>query len=82
LELIDLLSRRRLKRNLSFRQAVLREAAEAPKERESRPLQEPESGPPHAQYASTRRGPWECEFCGRGFHGFGSYLNHRCDRDE
>jgi hypothetical protein len=94
LELIGLLSHRRPKRNLSFRQAVLREAVQAPKERESRPLlaqelesgpllaRETESEPPLAQSASTRRGPWECEFCGRGFYGFGSYLNHRCDREE
>ena len=93
MELIGLLIHGRLKRNLTFRQAVLREVAQAPEERESRPLlaqelesgllaQKPEAEPPLAQYASTRRGPWECEFCGRGFHGFGAYLNHRCDRDE
>jgi hypothetical protein len=71
LELIDMFATRRLKRELRRREAELREAAQAPKEPEPRPLS--------AQYASTTQGRWECDFCGRGFHGYGSYLNHRCD---
>ena len=63
----------RLQRELRRREAALREAAQVPKEPELRPLV--------AQYASTRQGRWECDFCGRTFHGYGSYLNHRCDSD-
>lgn len=29
--------------------------------------------------SSAPRPPaWECKFCGRGFHSYGTYLNHRC----
>jgi hypothetical protein len=52
-------------------------------EPEPRPLSthEPESKLPPVQTAPRPRGWWECKFCGRGFHGYGSYLNHRCHSD-
>jgi hypothetical protein len=33
---------------------------------------------PPTQSAPRPQGWWECGFCGRGFHGYGAYLNHRC----
>jgi hypothetical protein len=74
LELIELLGYRRLERELRCREAALREAAQAPKAPELKPLLAP--------YASARQVRWECDFCGRRYHGYGSYLNHRCDSDD
>jgi hypothetical protein len=72
MELIDVLVSRRLQRELRRRDAALREEAGAPGAAEEKPkLLVP-------QYASTRRGWWECDFCGRGFHGYGQFLNHNC----
>ena len=72
MELIYVLDRRRLRRELRRREAALREAAEVPQPAE------PKSESPGAQYASMTRGWWECDFCGRGFHGYGHFLNHNC----
>ena len=72
MELIDVLVSRRLQRELRRRDAALREEARAPGAAEAKPkLLVP-------QYASTTRGWWECDFCGRGFHGYGQFLNHNC----
>jgi hypothetical protein len=81
LELTDILAHRRLERELRRREAALRVAGQAKEEQEPRPLlaQEPKARPPLAQNASRMRSGWDCEFCGRSFHGYGSYLNHRCD---
>lgn len=70
MELIYVLDRGRMQRDLRRREAALREAAEAP------PAAEPE--PLAAQYASKTRGWWECDFCGRSFHGYGRFFNHNC----
>jgi hypothetical protein len=72
MELIYALDRRRLQRELRRREAALREAAEVPQAAEPKP----ESLV--SQYASMTRGWWECDFCGRGFHGYGQFLNHNC----
>jgi hypothetical protein len=81
LELIDMLGQRRLERELRRREAALRAAGKAEDVQEPRPL--PAAGATAglllAQNASRMRGGWDCDFCGRSFHGYGSYLNHRCD---
>jgi hypothetical protein len=66
------------------RAAELREAAQVWERRKSEPLvaREPESRLLPAQSAPRPRGWWECDLCGRGFHGYGAYLNHRCDSDD
>ena len=99
MELIYILDRRRLQRELRRRElelrrreAALRDATDAlpveePKslvaereEAEVLPVAEPT--PLGAQRASIARGWWECDFCGRGFHGYGQFLNHNChDKD-
>ena len=76
MELIYVLDRRRLQRTLRRREAALREAAEAPQ------AVEPKPEPLAAQYTSKTRGWWECDFCGRGFHGYGQFLNHNCHEDD
>jgi hypothetical protein len=76
MELIYVLDRRRLQRELRRREVALREAARAPGAGEPKP----ESLV--APYASTARGWWECDFCGRGFHGYGQFLNHNCHEDD
>ncbi len=78
MELIYVLDRRRLQRELRRREAALREAAEVPQAAEP----EPEPEPVVLQYPSTTRGWWECDFCGRGFHGYGQFLNHNCHEDD
>jgi hypothetical protein len=84
LELIDMFAHRRLERELRRREAALQEAKRAREESEIRPLlaQEPDPEPRPLVAPSMTRGHWECDFCGRSFHGYGSYLNHRCDRDD
>ena len=87
LDLIGMLAHRRFERERSRRAAALREAWEKG-ESEQLVAQEPEprsvttSEPePTLSPAQTARRPqsgWECDFCGRSFHGYGSYLNHRC----
>lgn len=72
MELIDVLVSRRLQRELRRRHAALREEASAPGAAEAKPEL------PVSQYASTPRGWWECDFCGRGFYGYGQFLNHNC----
>jgi hypothetical protein len=72
MELIYALDRRRLQRELRRREAALQEEAELPR------AAEPKPEPLVVQYASTTRGWWECDFCGRGFHGYGQFLNHNC----
>jgi hypothetical protein len=72
MELIYLLDRGRLRRELRRREAALREAAKAPQAAELK------SESPDAQYASMTRGWWNCDFCGRGFHGYGQFLRHNC----
>ena len=81
MELIDILAHRRLERELRRREAALREAVRAKEEHELSllPAQEPKPEPPLVQNASRTRSAWDCDFCGRSFHGYGSYLNHRCD---
>jgi hypothetical protein len=89
MELIYVLDRGRMQRDLRRREAALREAAEEPPAAEPEPLvaqlreaaeespaAEPE--PLAAQYASKTRGWWECDFCGRSFHGYGRFFNHNC----
>ena len=76
MELIYVLDRRRLQRELRRREVALREAARAWEAGEPKP----ESLV--APYASTTRGWWECDFCGRGFHGYGQFLNHSCHEDD
>jgi hypothetical protein len=76
MELIYGLHSRRLQRELRLREAALREAAEEPQAAEPKP----ESLV--AQYTSLTRGWWECDFCGRGFHGYGQFLNHNCHEDD
>jgi hypothetical protein len=72
MELTYMLDRRRLQRELRRREAALREATEV--------LQAAEPKPDSllARHASLTRGWWECDFCGRGFHGYGRFLNHNC----
>jgi hypothetical protein len=74
MELIYVLDRRRLQRELRRREIALREAAQASEAGEPKPKPESLVTP----YASTTRAWWECDFCGRGFHGYGQYLNHNC----
>ena len=76
MELIYVLDRRRLRRELRRREVALRETARAS-----------EAGGPKpeslvAKHASTARGWWECDLCGRGFHGYGQFLNHNCHEDD
>ena len=90
MELIYALDRSRLRRELRRREAALRAAATARQaaepeslvaRREAAEVQqpaEPKSESPGAQYASMTRGWWNCDFCGRGFHGYGHFLNHNC----
>jgi hypothetical protein len=88
-ELIYELDRRRLQRELRRREKALQEAARAPRAAEPEPkaavakvetaVQESEAQV--AQHASTTRGGWECDFCGRGFPGYGQFLNHNCHDD-
>jgi len=96
MELIYVLDRRRLQRDLRRREAALREAAEVPLVAESKPeslvaqreaaevpqaaASKPESLV--AQYASKTRAWWECDFCGRGFHSYGRFHNHKCHADD
>jgi hypothetical protein len=83
LELIGRFAHKRIARELRRREAALREAeqpqaGQAPR----RPLaQEPEAKPQLAEHASHLRNRWECDVCLRSFHGYGSYLNHRCDSE-
>ena len=76
-----MLGQRRFEQELRRRKAALRAAAHAKEEQERRQLlaQEQEAAPLLAQNASRTRGAWDCAFCGRSFHGYGTYLNHRCD---
>jgi hypothetical protein len=96
MELIYVLDRSRLRRELRRREAALREAAEVPQAAEPKPealvalreaAEAPQAAEPKpeslvAQYASTTRGWWECDFCGRGFHGYGQFLNHNCHAED
>lgn len=89
MELIYELGRRRLQRELRRREKALQDAAQAPRDAEPKPKAavakmetagaKPEA--PVAQHASTTRGRWECDFCGRGFQGYGQFLNHNCHDD-
>lgn len=83
MELIGILGHRRLERELQRREAALREAAQMPEQQEPAPLptKEPEWRPLLAPEVPATRDRWECDFCGRGFFGYGPYLNHRCDSD-
>jgi hypothetical protein len=76
MELIYVLDRRRLQRELRRREVALREAARALE------AGEPKPEPLAEQSASTARGWWECDFCGRGFHGYGQFLNHNCHAED
>ena len=80
MELTGILAHRRLERELRRREATLREAGQAQDEQEPTPLlaEEQSARPRPAQNASMMQGGWDCDFCGRSFHGYGSYLNHRC----
>lgn len=91
MDLTGALANRRLEREWRRREAALRKAAEALEGRTSEPLltQEPSAvtiDEAETMLLPTRRAPgprtwWECEVCGRGFYGYGSFLNHRCDSD-
>lgn len=72
MELIGVFGRGRLERELRRREAALREAAQAT----DRPEPEPKS--PVTRSGSTPRRWWQCDFCGRGFHSYGRFLNHHC----
>jgi hypothetical protein len=72
MEPIDVFCSRRLQREPRRREAALRKTARAPEAVEAKPE------PQVVQYAVTTRGWWECDFCGRGFHGYGRFLNHNC----
>ena len=76
MELIEVLVSRRLQREMRRREAALQEAARAPEAADSEPQ------PLVARYASTTQGWWECDFCRRGFHGYGQFLNHDCHQHE
>jgi hypothetical protein len=76
MELIDVLVSRRLQRELRRRDAALREEPKAQGASEAKPELLV------AQYASTTQGWWECDFCGRGFYGYGAFLNHNCHKDD
>jgi hypothetical protein len=96
-ELIYELDRWRLQRELRRRESALHEAAQAPRaagpepkdaipaadagllKSEEAAVAKPEA--PVAQGASNAPGRWECSFCGRGFHGYGQFLNHNCHND-
>ena len=73
---IYFLDRNRLQRELRRREIALREAARAPE------IAKPKPESLVAPSAKTPRGWWECNFCGRGFHGYGQYLNHNCHEDD
>jgi hypothetical protein len=85
MEFVDVLVGWRLQRELQRREAALQEA-----DRNPRPIAEmhkaptvPRASEPKlelivAQDTPRPREPWECEFCGRGFHGYGQFLNHHC----
>jgi hypothetical protein len=84
-EFIDALVSRRLQRELLRREAALREADRTPSPTEEKyeaPIVQRAAEPKPEllveQYTSRTRGRWECEFCGRGFHGYGQFLNHNC----
>lgn len=95
MELFYELDRRRLHRELRRREAALREA-EVPRVAGPKPetlvaqreaAEVPHSAEPEpealaAQHGSKTRGWWECDFCGRGFHGYGRFLNHKCHLDD
>ena len=92
MELTYMLDRRRLQRELRRREAALQEAAGLTQRAEPKPesreatevLQAAEPKPDSllAQHASVSRRWWECDFCGRGFHGYGRFLNHNCHEDD
>lgn len=96
MELIYVLDRRRLQRELRRREATLREAAEAPQAADPKPeslvaqreaaevsqAAEPRPESLVAQYASKTRAWRECDFCGRGFHSYGRLLTHNCNEDD
>jgi hypothetical protein len=82
--------RERSRRGADLRRAWEERELERPVPQEPEPRSlgphESESRLPPAQSTPkplTQRTPrpqawWECGFCGRGFHGYGAYLNHRC----
>lgn len=76
MELIEVLVSRRLQRELRRREAALRQIARAPE------AGQPEPQPLVARYTSVTQGSWKCDFCRRGFHGYGQFLNHNCYEDD
>jgi AhpC/TSA family len=85
MEFIDVLVSRRLQRELLRREAALREADRTPfpteQKYEAPIVQEAVEPKPDLlveHYSSRTQGRWECDFCGRGFHGYGQFLNHNC----
>jgi hypothetical protein len=87
LGLIEVVGKRRLERELRLREAVLREAAEKDLRRREAALREAarvsraaEQEPVVAKNTQRRRGRTECSFCGRRFHSYGQFLNHKCNR--
>jgi hypothetical protein len=75
MELIGVLDRRRLQRELQRREVALREVEQA--------LGRRAAEPPMQESLVKRQAPmpptsWECDFCGRAFHAYGSFLNHKC----
>ena len=85
MEFIDVLVNRRLQRELQRREAALREGDRTlfPTEQkyEAPIVQEAAEPKPDLlveKHTSRTQGRWECDVCGRGFHGYGQFLNHNC----
>jgi hypothetical protein len=88
MELIGALDHRRLRRELRRREEALRAAAQAPEVARAPEAAEPraevsladEASPEWlaAPRSSSPRNWCECDFCGRGFYGYGQFLNHNC----
>ena len=81
----DVLVGRRLQRELRRREAALREADRnlgptgQKQEAQIAPgAFKPKAEPLVTEHTARTRSRWECDFCGRGFHGIGQLLNHKC----
>jgi hypothetical protein len=79
MELIGVLDRRRLQRELRQREVALREVEQA-LEREA--ALSPKQDSPAKPQARMPPRYWECDFCGLRFHAYGSLLNHKCHARE
>jgi hypothetical protein len=75
MELIGVLDRRRLQRELRQREVALRELETRIETKAAEPAKQESLVERHA---SMPRRSWECDCCGRGFHAYGQFLNHKC----